>query len=83
MKYRRNLGFLAKIWKNFAEIWVFVGQFKFFGFWGRETETDPPESVSSGEDSPSTAGVVGLTGVESDPIGFFGLVESLDGFGLP
>ena len=81
MKYCRNLGFFAEIWKNFAEIWVFVGQFEFFGFWVRETETDPLESVSSGEDSSSTVGVVGSTGVESDPVSFFGWVESSDEFG--
>jgi len=29
----------------------------FSGFWGRETETDPPELVSSGENPPPIAEV--------------------------
>ena len=48
----------------------------FSGFGGRETETDPPKLVSSGEDLPPTTEVV-------DPVGFFGWVESPDGLDSP
>lgn len=53
----------------------------FSGFGGREPETNPPESDSSGEDLPPTAGVVGSVDVGFDPVGFFGWVGSSNGFG--
>ena len=40
--YRRILEIFAGIWKSFGR----------FGFLRRKTETDPPESVSDGEDPP-------------------------------
>lgn len=43
----------------FDRIWVFVSRFRFFGFWGRETKTNSPKSVSGEEDLPPTAEVVG------------------------
>ena len=50
-------------------------------FWGRETETDPPESVSGGENPPPTAGVgrIGRFRIGSDWV--FRWVGSLDMFG--
>ena len=74
-------GFFRRDLENFRQIWVFGGWFGFFG--GRETETDLLESVSGGEDLPSTAGVVRLAGLGSDPVGFLGWVGSLNGFGQP
>lgn len=65
------------IWKILAKIWLFLSRFGFFGFWGRETETDPLESASSGEDLAPTAGVVGLADIGSNPVG------SSDGFEQP
>lgn len=47
----------------------------------RETKTDPLESISSGEVPPPTAGVVKSASIKSDLVGFFGWVESLNGFG--
>ena len=55
----------------------------FSGFGGRETETDPPKLVSSGEDLPPTTEVVESTGVGSVLVGFFGWVRSPNGFGQP
>ena len=56
VKYHLNLGFLAEIWVFFhlileffsPEYGFFSGRFRFFGFWGIETEIDPSESVSRG-----------------------------------
>ena len=72
--FRQNL-------EIFVRIWVFVGQFKFFRFWGKETETNPPESIFCGEDPRSTAEVVRSNGVELNLVNFFGWVKFLDGFG--
>lgn len=66
-----------------AGIWVFFSWFGFFEFWGRETEIDLPESISSGEDPQLTAEVVGLASVESDLVSFFDWVVSSDRFGQP
>ena len=53
------------------------------GFEGREIEIDPQKSVFCGENPLPTVGVVGLTSVGSDLVGFFRWVESSDGFGHP
>ena len=58
-------------------VWVFLG------FRGRETETDPPESVSGVEDPPLTTRVVKSADVRSVPIGFFGWVGSPNEFEQP
>lgn len=79
----QNLGFFVGIWIFLAGIWVFFSWFGFFEFWGRETEIDLPESISSGEDPQLTAEVVGLASVESDLVSFFDWVVSLDRFGQP
>ena len=66
-----------------AGIWVFVGWFEFIRFWGRETKINPLELISSGEDLSPTARVVGLAGVRSDLVGFFGWIGFSAGFGQP
>ena len=61
----------------------FAGRFEFSGFWGRETKTDPPESVSGGENLSPTAGV---DQVNRFRIGFgwvFRWVRSPNMFGQP
>lgn len=89
VKYCRNLGVFAKIRKLspksrlFARIWVFVNWFRFFRFWGREIETDLPELVYGGEDLSPNVGVVGSTSVGSNPVSFFGWIESSDESGPP
>ena len=86
MKYRLNLDFLVEIWVFFVGFWnftcrdlgfspefgFFFGQFRFFGFWGIEIETNLSESVSGGEDPPSTVGIVGSIGFGSVPVGSSG-----------
>ena len=94
MKQHLNLGFLSpRSGFLLPESGIFSPEFGFCqimgfssvgsSFWGRETETDPPESVSSGENPPPTA-EVGWVG--QFRIGFgrvFGWVWSLDMFGQP
>ena len=55
----------------------------FSGFRGRETETDPPESISGVEDLPPTAGIVGSAGCQIGLVWFSRWVGSSDGFGQP
>ena len=97
VKYRLNLGFLAEIWVFFAGFWnfsrrnlgfspesgFFSGRFGIFGFWGIETETDPPESVSVGRKpaADNRNSQVGRFRIGSGRILRVGRVS--DGFGQP
>ena len=86
----QNLGFFTGIWKFFspkyrffARIWAFLGRFRFFRFWGRETKTNPPGSVFWWW-RPATdrwSGRVGWHRIRSDR--FLLWVKSSDGFGQP
>ena len=78
-----KFGFLSSESGFFAGLWVFADRFRFFGFLGREIETDPLESVFGGENPPPTAGV---SRVGRFRIGFgrvSGWVGSPDMFGQP
>jgi len=81
--FGRDLGFLSPESGFFVGLWVFAGRFGFFGFLGRETETDLPKSVSGGENPPPTAGVarVGWFHIGSGRVS--GWVGSPDMFGQP
>ena len=81
--FRQNLGFWPEF-GFFARIWVFSSVSSgFSGFRGRETETDPLESIFGVENLPPTAEIVGSARCQIGPIWFSGWVRSPDGFGQP
>ena len=80
--FSRNLGFFRLILEFFSpEYGFFSGRFSFFGFWGIETETDPPESVSRGRKPAADHrnSRVNRFRIDSDRVLWVGRVS--DGFG--
>ena len=74
----RNLKIFELEFGNFHKEILVSRSVRVFGFWGRKTEIDLPESVSSGKDLLPSTRVVGSASVRSDPLSFFVWVESLE-----
>ena len=81
--YRQNPEFFCWYLGFLLESEVLSDSLGLLGFGGKETKTDPLESVSGREDPSLTARVVESASVGSDLDGFFRWVRGSNGFGQP
>ena len=82
--FGKDLGFFRRILQFFSpESGFFSGQFRFFEFWGTETEPTRRSWFMGGENSPSTSRIIGSIGFRSISVGSSGWVESRMGLDRP